>query len=75
MPGIDLTTAQNRLQQYLDAEAAVLTGQRYSINGRTLDRANLGEIQQGIEIWNKRVQQLSARASGRSAAIVPRPGF
>lgn len=75
MAGIDLTTAQNRLQQYLDAEAAVLSGQKYTINGRTLERANLGEIQQGIEIWNQRVQRLSARASGRSAAIVPRPGF
>lgn len=75
MAGINLATAQARLDAYLAAEAAVLSGQRYEINGRVLWRADLAEIQKGIEIWNMRVQQLSRRAGGRAKAIVPRPSF
>lgn len=75
MAGINLTIAQAKLDAYLAAETAVLSGQRYEIEGRMLQRANLAEIQTGIDIWNQRVQRLSARAAGRSAAIVPRPKF
>jgi hypothetical protein len=75
MAGITLAIAQAKLDAYLAAETAVLSGQRYEIEGRMLMRANLAEIQTGINIWDQRVKRLSARASGRSAAIVPRPGF
>ena len=75
MAGINLSIAQAKLDAYLAAETAVLSGQSYEIEGRKLVRANLREIQDGIDIWNQRVQRLSARASGRSAAIVPRPNF
>ena len=75
MAGITLTIAQAKLDAYLAAETAVLSGQAYTIEGRELKRANLAEIQTGIDIWNQRVQRLSARAGGRSAAIVPRPKF
>lgn len=71
MAGITLSVAQARLDAYLAAEAAVLTGQSYEIAGRKLTRANLSDIQIGIRIWNQRVQSL---ASGRRA-IVPRPSF
>lgn len=75
MAGINLAIAQAKLDAYLAAETAVLTGQKYEIEGRMLQRANLAEIQTGINIWDQRVKRLSARASGRSAAIVPRPNF
>lgn len=75
MAGITLAQAEAKLAQYLAAEEAVLLGQQYQIGERMLRRADLGAIQKGIDLWNQRVQQLSARAGGRSAAIVPRPSF
>jgi len=74
MAGITLAQAQARLDEYLAAEAAVLSGQKYVIGGRELTRANLRDVQVGIDIWNQRVQRLSARSSGRAAVITPRPG-
>jgi len=59
MAGIDLTTAQARLDAYLAAETKVLAGQKVIIDGTEFTRANLAEIQKGVEIWNKRCQQLS----------------
>jgi len=75
MAGITLTHAQAQLDAYLAAELAVLSGQRYEIAGRMLQRADLKDIQAGIELWNRRVQDLSARASGGRRAIVARPGW
>ena len=66
MAGITLTQAQAQLDAYLAAETAVLGGQSYEIAGRKLTRANLSEIQAGIEIWNNRVVTLSNKANGRS---------
>lgn len=41
---------RRRLQLYLDAEAAILSGaQSYQIDGRVLNRANLKEIQAQIQ--------------------------
>lgn len=75
MAGITLAIAQAKLDAYLAAEESVLSGQSYEIEGRRLVRANLAEIQAGIDVWDQRVKRLSARSSGRSAAIVPRPKF
>ncbi len=39
-----------RLRQYLDAERAILSGaQSYTLEGRSLTRANLSEIRKAIE--------------------------
>lgn len=75
MAGITLAQAQARLQEYLDAEAAVLRGQRYEIAGRMLSRADLSAIQQGVKIWDDRVTDLQRKSSGRGRVSVPRPGF
>lgn len=64
--GITLAQAQAQLDSYLAAETRVLSGQSYEIAGRRLNRANLAEIQQGIKIWNERVQALNLSAQGRS---------
>lgn len=73
MAGISLLQAQTQLDSYLAAEAAVLTGQSYEINGRKLTRADLADLQAGITLWNRRVGELSNRAlgRGRSRTLVP----
>lgn len=75
MAGITIEQAQAKLDQYLAAEEAVLTGQSYEINGRKLSRANLETIQAGVDLWNGRVKELTASAAGRSRRIVPTIGF
>lgn len=73
MAGITLQQAQAQLDSYLLAETTVLSGQSYEIAGRKLTRANLGDIQAGIALWNGRVGELSRRAAGRgrSRTVVP----
>jgi len=68
MSGITLEQAQAKLDAYLAAETAVLAGQSYQIAGRTLTRANLFHIQEGIETWNARVKSMDRRARGRTRA-------
>lgn len=72
MSAITLQQAQTQLERYLAAEAAVLLGQSYEINGRKLTRADLKAIQDGVEIWSSRVTQESQRAArrGRSRTVV-----
>ena len=68
MAGITLQQAETQLAAYLAAETAVLSGQSYTIGGRSLTRANLADIRAGIESWNARVVQLGNRLQGRSRA-------
>lgn len=75
MSGITLAIAQARLDLYLSAEAAVLSGQKYEIDGRMMMRANLAEVQAGVNVWNLRVQRLTRRSAGGAVAIVPRPRY
>lgn len=79
MSGITLAQAQARLTVYMDAEAAVLQGQSYSIttggNVRQLTRANLAEIRSGIDYWSNKAAALESRASGRGRAVTVRPGW
>lgn len=75
MTGITLTHAQAQLDAYLAAELAVLSGQRYEIAGRMLQRANLAEIRDGLKYWDMKVKELSARSSGRRRSTVPIVGY
>lgn len=72
MLGITLAAALARLDAYLAAELAVLSGQEYEIAGRRLRRADLREIRAGVAHWNRQVQSLSAR---RRRRVVPSPGW
>jgi hypothetical protein len=65
MAGITVLQAQTQLDAYLAAETAVLSGQKYEIAGRMLQRADLQFIQAGITTWNARVINLSHLANGR----------
>lgn len=73
MAGITLEQAQAKLAQYLAAEEAVLTGQRYEIAGRVLQRADLASIQKGIELWNGRVRDLTSKSAGRTRVRILMP--
>lgn len=75
MAGITLEQAQTQLDLYLEAEAAVLRNQAYSMpDGRTLTRANLREIRDGVDIWDARVKRLAAGgARSRMRGGVPAP--
>lgn len=73
MAGITLEQAEAKLNEYLAAETAALQNQSYSIAGRSLTRANLKEIQDGITYWNQKVQELDRNSSGRGRTVVMRP--
>lgn len=75
MAGITLVQAESRLNEYLDAESKVLAGQSYELHGRRLNRANLAEIQAGIELWDRWVKELSAAAGGRGRARIVSPSW
>lgn len=75
MAGITLAQAQAQLDAYLAAEAAALARKSYTINGRSMTFHDLPAIRDGIETWNRRLIELSARASGRTRARTIRVGF
>lgn len=76
MAGITLETAQQHLDAWLEAELTVTTGQSYTIGSRVLTRANLTEIRNAIDYWNKKVIVLDnmKKAGGRNKVrrVIPR---
>lgn len=72
MAGITLAQAEAQLASYLAAETAVLSGQKYKIDGREMQKADLEFIQRGIETWNNRVIRLSRGGGIRVRLGVPR---
>jgi len=67
---------EERLQLWLNAEAAIATGQSYLIDGRRLERANLAQVREQIKFWKREFAAAQARANGKSrrraVRIVPR---
>jgi hypothetical protein len=64
MAGITLAQAQTRLDAWLEADAAVARNQSYSINNRTLTRADAEQIRTNIDYWQSKVNELTASAGG-----------
>lgn len=63
-----MKTAQQMLEMYLDAEAAVLAGQSWRMGERQLTRADLAEITKGRREWQAVVdRQLIGGRRGRWA--------
>jgi hypothetical protein len=58
-----LEIAQTKLALWLEAETAVASGQEYQIDtggtSRRLKRADLKQVREQIEYWNKWVERLS----------------
>lgn len=73
---ISLETAEKHLNVWLEAELTIATGQSYTLattNGsRTLTRANLTEVRNSIEYWNKKVLEAKATSKGRARTRVYR---
>lgn len=67
---------RDRLKMWLDAEAAIASGQSYSLDNRRLERANLAQVRDQIKFWQKELVKAEASASGRGrrrvTRIVPR---
>jgi hypothetical protein len=59
MAGVSLTIAQTNLDKWIAASEALAGNQSYSINGRSLNRANVDEVLRMITYWEKRVAILS----------------
>jgi len=70
MAGITKAQADARLTEYLTAEQKVLGGQSYQIAGRSMTRANLKEIRDGIDYWNGMVLRLS-RGGIPARGVIP----
>lgn len=66
MAGITLAQATERLEAWLAADLAVSSGQEYSIGNRRLKRADVAEIRNQIDYWERKVNQLAD--GGRSGA-------
>ncbi|WP_420578792.1 DUF6148 family protein [Oceaniradius stylonematis] len=66
MAGITLAQAQAQLDAWLEASVQVARNQSYSINGRSLTRADASDIQNQIAYWQSWVTRLTHSASGRS---------
>jgi len=71
MAGITLAQAEEKLTAYLAAEDAVLSGQAYTIGGRSLTRADLAHIRAGIAAWEQRVIRLTDQGGIRTRGAVP----
>lgn len=73
---ISLDIAQKHLEAWLEAELSITTGQSYtmtSANGsRTLTRANLTEVRNSIEYWNKKVEEAKAAQKGKARSRIYR---
>lgn len=66
MANYSIQFCQTQLDKYVAAEEKVLSGQSYSIGGRSLTRANLADIRNGIEYWNDKLTTAkSVGTSGR----------
>lgn len=64
MPGVILAQAQAHLDAWLAADLAVAGGQSYTLNGRTLTRADARLIKSNIEYWESRVRRLETNTDG-----------
>ena len=71
MPAISQAIAEQKLAMWLDALDALALGQSYSMNGKTLTRANLADVEKQISFWEKRVNR-AARGGVAVSEVVPR---
>lgn len=63
MAGITLAQAEAQLASWIAASTAVASGQAYTINGRSMTRADARAIQSQIEFWDAKCQQLSGTSN------------
>lgn len=71
MAGITLAQAEAKLTAYLAAEEKILLGQKVSMGGKDLVRADLEAVQKGVSLWNGRVSQLSRTGGIKVREVIP----
>ena len=74
MAGITLQQAEAKLQLYLGAIDKIIIGQRVEIDGQSLTRANLADVERALQFWDTKVKELSSSASGRRRVRTVAPG-
>ena len=62
---ISKEVAQRHLEMWLEAEAAVSTGQSYQIEQMQLTRANLKQIRETIIFWENKVAEAEREERNR----------
>jgi len=70
-----LEIAEKRLELYLKAEAAILSGQSYEIGDRKLTRANLKDVVNTINSLKKEIASLETKLKGRTLVRIVRPSW
>lgn len=70
MVAISLATAQAQLTLWVAASEAISKNQSYSINGRSLSRADAADVLKMIDYWEAKVDKLS-RTRNRLRYVVP----
>ena len=71
----DLYIAEKRLELYLNAEEAILSGQSYEMGDRKLTRANLKDVVSTINSLKKEIAALETRLNGRARVRIVRPSW
>ncbi|WP_367154661.1 hypothetical protein [Methylomonas sp. HYX-M1] len=61
-----MSTATDMLQKYIDAEAAILSGQSVRFGERMLTRADLAMVQKGRQEWQRKVSAEARNTAGLS---------
>jgi hypothetical protein len=70
-----MSTATDMLQKYLDAEAAILSGQSVRFGERMLTRADLAMVQKGRQGWQRIVDAENRIAKGGTSTRYMTPDF
>lgn len=52
---------------WIKAEAQVMAGQSYSIDGKTVTKANLSEIRNSVKFWENKVSMLNRKLKGKGS--------
>ncbi|MFM1991330.1 MAG: hypothetical protein RJA99_4287 [Pseudomonadota bacterium] len=70
-----LQQLRDRLTLYLEAEAKILSGQSYQLGDRRMQRADLSEVRQQIDVLSSQIARLeSAAGSTRGRMRFGLPG-
>lgn len=69
---ITLEIAEKRLNEWLDAEAALNHVGSYQIGERTLTYRNLKEVRESIDYWQSKVNSLKRGGSFKISRAIPR---
>lgn len=67
---LTLSQANDALDAWIAADLAVAKGQSYSMNGRSLTLANVKEIREQIQYWERRVNAFEQTIQQNQQAAV-----